>query len=295
MHPRLLTTLVLIDPVFQLVPAPGDEGEGNHANYARLSTYRRDIWPSRSVAADSFKKSPFYKTWDPRVLSLWNEFALRELPTAIYPESPTRNPPETKPGSNEPQFQTTRTAEKPVTLTTTKHQEVFTFLRPNFPTPGHPVLSRTTHPDLEPSVPAEWLYPFYRPESASAFRRLPNLRPSVLYIFGGSSEVSLPQWCKDKLEATGVGVGGSGGAKEGRTKGVTLDDVGHLIPMVVPKLCAEKAMEWLAPEMSRWREEEERWTREWKATGRRERQIVSEEYKKKIGGGQRSKTTTEKL
>lgn len=291
MHPRLLTTLVLIDPVFQLNPAPG---EGNHANYARLSTYRRDLWPSRSAAADSFKKSPFYKTWDPRVLSIWNKFALRELPTAIYPESPTRTP-IGKPGSNESQFQSARTTEKPVTLTTTKHQEVFTFLRPNFPTPGHPVLNRTTHPDLDPSVPAECLYPFYRPESASTFRRLPNLRPSVLYIFGGSSDMSLPQWRKEKLEGTGVGVGGSGGAKEGRAKGVTLDDFGHLIPMVAPKLCAEKAMEWLAPEMDRWREEEERWTRGWKAAGRRERQVVSEEYKEKIGGGQRSKTTSEKL
>ena len=292
MHPRLLTTLVLIDPVFQLNPvAPG---EGSHSNYARLSTFRRDLWPSRSVAADSFNKNPFYKTWDPRVLSLWNKFALREIPTAIYPESPTPTPMR-KPRSDEPQFKPASTTEKPVTLTTTKHQEVFTFLRPNFPTPGQPVLNRTTHPDLDPSMPAEYLYPFYRPESASTFRRLPNLRPSVLYIFGGSSDISPPQWREEKLEATGIGAGGSGGAKEERVKGLTLDDVGHLIPMVVPKLCAQKAMEWLAPEMCRWREQEERWTKEWKAVGRRERQVVSEEYKKEIGGGQRSKTTSEKL
>ena len=289
--------MVLIDPVFQLNPvAPG---EGDHANYARLSTHRRDLWPSRSTAANSFNKNPFYKTWDPRVLSLWNKFALRELPTAIYPESPPRTPPISNLGSNVPQLQSAKTPEKPVTLTTTKHQEVFTFLRPNFPTPGHPVLNHTTHPDLDPSVPAEHLYPFYRPESASTFRRLPYLRPSVLYIFGGASDISLPQWRKDKLEATGIGIGGSGGAanKEGRVKGVTLDDIGHLIPMVAPALCATKAMEWLAPEMGRWREEEERWTKGWKTAGRRVRQVVSEEYKQKIGGGgQRSKTKiSEKL
>ncbi|KAL8793499.1 MAG: hypothetical protein Q9195_003872 [Heterodermia aff. obscurata] len=281
---------LLIDPVFQLNPvAPG---EGSHSNYARLSTFRRDLWPSRSAAADSFRKSPFYKTWDPRVLSLWNRFALRELPTALYPESPT---PTRKPESNETKTKSASIPERPVTLTTTKHQEVFTFLRPNFPTPGQPILNRYTHPDLDPSVPAESLYPFYRPESAFTFRRLPNLRPSVLYIFGGSSDISPPQWRKDKLEATGNGVGGSGGLKEGRVKGVTLDDVGHLIPMVVPKLCAEKAVEWLVPEMGRWREQEDKWTREWKAAGRGERQVVSEEYKEKIGGGQRSKTTSEKL
>ena len=292
MHPRLLTTLVLIDPVFQLNPvAPG---EGNHSNYARLSTFRRDLWPSRSVAADSFQKSPFYKAWDPRVLSLWNRFALRELPTALYPDYPAPTP-NRKPENDETKSKLVSTPERPVTLTTTKHQEVFTFLRPNFPTPGQPVLNRTTHPDLDPLVPPESLYPFYRPESAFTFHRLPNLRPSVLYIFGGSSDISPPQWRKDKLEATGIGVGGSGGAKEGKVKGVTLEDVGHLIPMVVPKLCAEKAMEWLAPEMSRWREQEEKWTGEWKAAGTRERQVLSEEYRKKIGGGQRSKTTSEKL
>ena len=291
MHPRLLTTLVLIDPVF--LHNPVASGKGIQASYARLSTFRRDLWPSRSVAADSFNKNPFYKTWDPRVLSLWNRFALRELPTAIYPECPTPTP-ISKPGSNEPQSNPAGTIEKPVTLTTTKHQEVFTFLRPKFPTPGQPVLNRTTHPDLDPSMPIEE-YPFHRPESAPGLHRLASLRPSVFYIFGGLSDISPPQRRKDKLEATGIGEGGSGGVKEGRVKGVTLEDVGHLIPMVVPKVCAEKAMEWLAPEMRRWREEEEKWTKEWKAAGRRERQVLSEEYKKKIGGGQRSKTTSEKL
>ena len=97
------------------------------------------------------------------------------------------------------------------------------------------------------------------------------------------------------METTGIGVSGSGGAKEGRVKEVTLEGIGHLIPMIVPKVCAEKAVEWLAPELQRWRDEEERWTREWLATGRRERQILSEEYKRMVGGNPRAKTTTEKL
>ena len=97
------------------------------------------------------------------------------------------------------------------------------------------------------------------------------------------------------MDTTGVGVGGSGGAKEGRVNSVTLEDVGHLIPMTVPQLCAEKAVEWLAPELRRWQDEEEKWTKEWKAAPRRERQVVSEEYKKMIGGDPRAKTTSEKL
>ena len=90
-------------------------------------------------------------------------------------------------------------------------------------------------------------------------------------------------------------MGGSGGAKEGKVKDVTLEGIGHLIPMIVPKVCAEKAGEWLAEELQRWRDEEERWTGKWQATGRRERQTLSEEYKKMIGGNPRANTRTEKL
>ena len=288
LHPRLLTTLVLIDPVFQLSPvAPGKPGAPSHA---RLSTFRRDIWPSRSVATDSFNRSPFYKEWDPRVLALWNQYALRELPTAIYPDPSIRGTDNSGrlEGENKP-------TDPPVTLTTTKHQEVFTFLRPNFPTPAQPVINHTTHPDLDPAIPAEHTYPFYRPEAASTFRLLPNLRSSVLYIFGESSEVSPPEWCKEKLESTGIGIGGSGGVKEGMVKSVTLQGIGHLVPMIVPKVCAQRVLEWLAPELQRWRDEDERWTREWQAAGRRERQLLSEAYKEMIGGDPRVKPTSEKL
>ena len=288
LHPRLLTTLVLIDPVFQLSPvAPAKAGA---ANYARLSTFRRDIWPSRSVATKSFAKSPYYKEWDPRVLALWNQHALRELPTTIYPDPSTREADSMRRHEGENQL-----PDPPVTLTTTKHQEVFTFLRPNFPTPGQPVINHITHPDLDPAIPAEYTYPFYRPESASTFRLLPDLRSSVLYIFGGSSEVSPPQWCEEKLESTGIGVGGSGGVKMGMVKSVTLQGIGHLIPMIVPKVCAQRALEWLAPELQRWRDEDERWTREWQAAGRRDRRILSEAYKEMIGGNPRVKSRSEKL
>lgn len=87
---------------------------------------------------------------------------------------------------------------------------------------------------------------------------------------------------------TGTGVGGSGGATEGRVKGVTLESVGHLVPMEVPKLCAEKAIEWLGPETERWCTEEETWKKEWEAKTRLERQVVSEEWKRMAGGDPRA-------
>ena len=78
MHPRLLETLVLIDPV--IVPLAKVTGDWA---IAAASSVRRDRWPSRKVAAESFKKSKFYQTWDPRVLDRWIKYGLRELHSQI--------------------------------------------------------------------------------------------------------------------------------------------------------------------------------------------------------------------
>lgn len=294
-HPRLLTTLALLDPVMQLPPTP-PAAQGRET-LPRMSTFRRDIWESRSAAIASFSTSPFYFSWDPRVFKLWNEYALRELPTAIVP-SPDEA---THRDSSEPQ-QTSAAADRPVTLTTPKHQEVFTFLRPNFarldPGTSESATSRTTYPDLDNTLPREYIYPFYRPEPGMTLRNLPHVRPGVLYIFGGASTVSRPEYVKEKLEITGIGVGGSGGAKEGRVKGVTLPGVGHLVAMEAPCLCAVKVAEWLGKEVNRWVQEEEEWKKEWEAKPRIERQTVSEEWKRMVGGDPRQgkeEKKTEKL
>lgn len=236
-----------------------------------MSTFRRDIWPSREEAAASFKKSKFYQSWDDRVMERWLEYGLRDLPTVLYPESPYNNP-----------------AETPVTLTTSKNQEVFTFVRPYFNNShvaGKPVINRQTHPDMETPNP----HPFYRPEAKSVFRSLPNLRPGALYIFGGRSEVSLPHLRQAKLETTGTGIGGSGGLEEGRIKHVLLDGVGHLIPMEAVNECAQAAADWLAPEIERWRSEEAEFKRAWDRKGRREKVMLSEEWKTQVGGDSRVK------
>lgn len=52
-----------------------------------------------------------------------------------------------------------------VTLSTTKHQEVFSFFRPNFQGQlenGEEVIHRETHPDMDLKIGVH--YPFYRPE-----------------------------------------------------------------------------------------------------------------------------------
>ena len=278
-HPRLLTSLVLIEPVIQNASAAtADEHSLPHT---QASTFRRDDWPSRAEASSSVKKSKFYQLWDPRVLDLWIRYGLRSLPTAIYPKEHDVCDRFGIDGG-------------PVTLTTTKHQEVFTFLRPSFGgTNGLDpnsklIVNRRTHPDLD--FKAMNISPFYRPEPIAIFNDLPRLRPSTLYIFGGKSDVSTSELRKQKMERTGTGVGGSGGAEADRVKEVVFEDVGHLVPMEAVSRCAATAGEWLASELKRWRGEEAEFKREWEAKEERARYTVSEEWKKNIGGDPRRKS-----
>ncbi|KAK5073712.1 hypothetical protein LTS08_002191 [Lithohypha guttulata] len=270
-NPRLFTSLVLLDPVIQQrtaeIAPPGMENAPS--SVAKLSTFRRDIWPSRAEAAKLFAKSPFYKKWDKRVLDRWIEYGLRDCPTALHPEAQS------------PQ----------VTLTTSVANEVHTFLRPNYEGYGaenpEKKINRYTHPDIVANM--RYNYPFYRSEGPRTFARLPEVRPSVLYIFGSESDVSGDEFNNAKLKTTGVGVGGSGGQAEGRVKGVTLEGVGHLIAMEAVERTAAETSNWIESEVERWRREEEDWQRNWKTKSLREKQDVDEKWKAMMGGDPRAK------
>src|SRR5438034_10972636 len=91
MHPRLITTLILLDPVVHRLKRPNLK----QSLYMKIndvpattsaSSYRRDLWPSRKAAEDAMRQSSFYQRWDPRVFARWIHYGLRDLPTAIYPQ-----------------------------------------------------------------------------------------------------------------------------------------------------------------------------------------------------------------
>jgi pimeloyl-ACP methyl ester carboxylesterase len=256
MHPRLLSTLILLDPVIQDTETPAAAGLPT-----LQSTFRRDIWPSRAEAEAAFRKQKFYQSWDPRVFDRWCQFGIRETPTALYPNEH---------GS--------------VTLSTTKHQECFTFLRPSWPgmsADGLKIIDREKVPDIAITGPPK--FPFYRPEPTATFRRLGELRPSVLYIFGGDSGMSSPPFRQLKMNVTGAGLGGSGGAKEGRVKEVVLKGIGHLVAMEASVQCADAAAPWLAQELEKFgatRKEYLDWTKKTIA----EKTTLSQEWQKRIGG-----------
>ena len=265
MHPRLMLTLILFDPVIQLISVAGPPNQ--KVNIANASTFRRDIWPSRQVAEALFRKSSFYRKWDERVFQRWMKYGLRDLPTKLYPNSPTNAHP------------------LPVTLTTTKHQEVWTYVRPNFAAKeveGGSIHNRQTHPDLDLEI--FQAKSFYRPESARTFQLLPFVRPSVLYILGADSDMSVPEFRKQKHELTGSGVGGSGGSKEGRVKEILLKGVGHLIPMEAVAKSADASAEWLGQELKRWRNEEKAWSRRRNERNPADDIMVSDEWIIKMGG-----------
>ncbi|KAJ5899108.1 hypothetical protein N7495_003852 [Penicillium taxi] len=272
MHPRLLHSLVLLDPVIQPQTTQLDtmsllENKRRIAHTTQLSTHRRDLWPSRQAAAESFKRSPFYQAWDPRVLDRWVQYGLRDLPTAIHPLDEKTS---------------TEKKSKPVTLRTPLHQEVFTFSRPNYshiPGSSQPV-NRVTHPDLDADHPHN--HPFYRPEQSRIFAQLPHLRPSVLYIFAGKSDMCLPEMRAAKLTTTGTGLGGSGGVASSRVREVFLEDFGHLLAQEAVNECADAAVCWLGPELRRWRDEEENFRSRWNKKSKIEKMTIDAEWLKHV-------------
>jgi pimeloyl-ACP methyl ester carboxylesterase len=259
MHPRILTTLVLLDPV---VISKDTDSKYDTFHVARLSTWRRDIWPSQEEADKGFKKSKFYASWDPRVLDRWLQYGLRKLPTVLYPDCTATD---------------TR-----VTLKTTKHNELFTFLRPNYQCFETGEFDRKNHPDVEPEVAMD--APFIRPESLEIFDRLPNVRPSVLYIFGGESDMSTPPRRKAKIDVTGTGLGGSGGAAAGRVKEVVLEGIGHLVAMEAVGQCADSIAEWVGSELKRWNMDEEELRSTWAKKSMIEKITIDDKWREMIGG-----------
>ncbi|KAF7895882.1 hypothetical protein EAF00_005897 [Botryotinia globosa] len=257
-HPRLLTTLIMLDPIIQqYASTPSGITSPN-----QLSTFRRDLWPSRAAAEASFRKSKAYSKWDSRVLDRWCQYAIRSTPTTIYPNEPS--------GST--------------TLTTTKHQECFSFMRPSweaFSKDGKTITRPDLIPDLHENSPSK--YPFYRPEPINTLLRLPQLRPSVLYIYGAKSDVCYHQSRVEKITLTGTGHGGSGGAKEGKVKEVVLEGIGHLVAQEATVQCADALTPWIGQELKRWRREQEEYV-EWTKKSLIEKQTFSEEWKTRVGG-----------
>ena len=217
MHPRLLSTLVLIEPVMV------DEISGTPSPVLQ-STVRRDIWETRAKAESYLRRA--FQSWDARALDRLVEYGLRETPTALY-------------GSNRNQI----LASGSVTLKTTKHQEAWNYIQLNLDRQEEPRLNRLLLPDWDPTVALPRIS--NRPEPLIAMKDLPYLRPSVLYVFGAKGPLSTHEEQEKKIKRTGTEAGGSGGAAEGMVKGHVLQGFGHLLIFEQPAKTARAATDWI--------------------------------------------------
>ena len=227
MHPRLLSTIVLIEPVIL-----DDYPAGPNA--ALLSTLRRDVWDTRAKAETSLRRA--FASWDSRALDKFLQYGLRAVPTALY--DPSRHE-HLSPSS--------------VTLTTSKHQEAWAYIQVNLE-PKDSGLDRLLLPDWDPVIELPNLSS--RPECFITMRNLPSVRPSVLYVFGAKSPLSLPKFQEKKLKTTGIGTGGNGGVAEANVEKKVLQESGHLVIFEKPDECANVAADWIQRWFDRWLVEE---------------------------------------
>ena len=230
LHPRLLSGLVLIEP---LIIAGAPPPPAPHA--ALHATKRRDIWPSREAAASDLRSAQVYKTWHPAALAAYITYGLQPTPTPLHPTAPA--------GS--------------VTLTTTKHQEAWAFARANL-APYNSTdanLERLMSPDIDATTAK---YTSHRCEAVSTLHDLPFVRPPVLYIFGAKSPFSPRREIERKMSTTGTGVGGSGGREAGKVQNIVVERTGHFVPLEKVEGCAEWIADgWLPGWIERWEREEE--------------------------------------
>ncbi|KAH6675791.1 Alpha/beta hydrolase family-domain-containing protein [Halenospora varia] len=219
-HPSLFQGLVLYEPVIQNCHPPG-------FNPALPSTFRKDVWPSKEKAS-----------FDPRATAKYLEFGFRKIPTALYLGATDKVP------------------ESSVTLTTTKAQEAWSYCRATFdPLPAKldDPYEQLMSPELDATQEESQLV-FIRPESLHAFMDLPHLRPSVLWIYGEDGPLNSQELQQEKLKLTGIGRGGSGGAKAGRVKQAVLTNAGHLAPFEKVPESAKIISTWLKQEIQRYNE-----------------------------------------
>lgn len=167
----------------------------------------------------------------------------------------------------------------PVTLSTTVAQEVYFYVRANYHD-KRLLQDDDIQQDIHPEDRDESL--LSRPESQQLLRMLPEVKPSVLYIFGANSDASPPENRLEKMETTGTGVGGSGGAKAGKVQEAVLD-CGHLVGMEQPPQCAEAASSFIDFELTKWEAQERRRDEALKNLSRQERVGINDAWREQVG------------
>ena len=167
------------------------------------------------------------------------KYGLRDLPTLLHPYESTG-------------AAAGRAGERGVTLTTTKHQEVFM---------GFQGQSKVA----------------VRPETAEAFRLLPYLAPPVLYVSGVKSTFTSAQARHERLHRTGTGEGGSGGLAAGMVEETILNG-GHLLPFENVDELGKAVAPFIDAKVRAWGRGMRQWKMQWLKKTALGRQTVDSKY-----------------
>ncbi|KAF2017910.1 toxin biosynthesis protein [Aaosphaeria arxii CBS 175.79] len=256
-HPTLFQSLVLIEPVIQETIPPGP-------NAGYLTSYRPDFWQSKEEAHAYFDKNKFYKSLDPRCFERYLQYGLRSTPTALFPTAP--------PGS--------------VTLSTTKHQEAWSFIRSIFP----PRSSGGEVDMQEQLLTSDYggvhsKYVFHRPEAVLAFRALSTLQPAVYWIFAEQSYINPPKSRNEKVRRTGAEIRGRGGVTS-----TVVAKSNHNLPLTQVTETASLVASHIVQQLKEHKEQQEIWDRIDTQKSDRDQQVLSSHWMKAV----RNKSDTER-
>ncbi|PWY78803.1 hypothetical protein BO83DRAFT_396814 [Aspergillus eucalypticola CBS 122712] len=233
-HPHLSRAMIQIE-------SPNKLGGRSPALWAST---RPDLWPSRN---------PLWRRWDSRAVAKYIENGLRSVPTALYPLDP--------PSSNG-KMSNPKVTPNSVTLTTTKAQEAWTYLRFNDRSSGS--AERFLSLDLATSAKEGTNnHPSYVatcPWTSLAFEFLPYIRPSVLFVWGEKIHINTPGARRDdKLLRVGTGLGGSGHVRAGMVRDEVVKGASHTVPFEEVGETAGVVSDWLVEQGKRYMEEKKFW------------------------------------
>ncbi|KAF2717928.1 prolyl aminopeptidase-like protein [Polychaeton citri CBS 116435] len=242
-HPRLFTSLVLIDP-----PMTG-AWVRTTGLIIQVTVDKPQWFPSQQAAMEATRKNPFFKRWDKRAVQRYCETAWKKI------------------GGGE--------GSEAVSFTTSPQAELAHTVRAN----PNVIDNKSGSPEeqyLYPDVDwtTELSRPVYQPAIQKAFSFLPTLRPSALYIIGKGSQFTPPEVVEERTRITGSGVGGSGGVERGKVAQRVVTG-GHFLPMTNPVETAKFAAEWLSADLTEWRRIESEWLERWHQKSLAEKQQQS--------------------
>lgn len=187
-------------------------------------------------------------------------YGLRKTPTAIYP--------------------THSATSGAVTLTTTKHQEAWTYVCSNFASQSvdaNDCQEQLLSPDLGSNSGVR-PYVFYRAECIQAWEGLPRIRPSILWIFSAQSPFNTPVLQDEKMAHSGTGVGGSGGEGVGKVEKEVVEGAGHMVPFQKVGDCASLLARWVNKQVINFKADEQFYREHDSKKSERNRFIMSKDW-----------------